>query len=83
MAKFMDVHDGSIGLPAGQLAKARGRDLAIVAEEAVRLGQARLQPSRGKVFWLSTGSGRDPVMRIHGRVSRPTAEAHELAVEVQ
>jgi Protein of unknown function (DUF4242) len=82
MAKFMDVHNGFIGVTASQLEEAHGRDLAIEADEGVHFERAWLDPELGKVFCLATGPSKEAVMRIHERAGHPTGEVYELAVEV-
>jgi hypothetical protein len=82
MAKFMDVHDGFVGVTAEQLREAHERDLAIEAEEGVHYERAWLDPEAGKVFCLVTGPSKEAVMRIHERAGHPTPEVYELTVEV-
>ena len=82
MAKFMDVHDGFVGVTADQLEEAHGRDLAIEDEEGVHFERAWLDPELGKVFCLSTGPSREAVQRIHERAGHPAGEIYELSVEV-
>lgn len=82
MAKFMDVHNGFVGVTAAQLREAHERDLAVEADEGVHFERAWLDPVSGKVFCLSTGPTRDAVMRIHQKAGHPTAEVYELPVEV-
>ncbi len=82
MAQFMDVHSGFIGVTAQQLKEAHERDLAIEKDEGVHFERAWLDPISGKVFCLSTGPSKEAVMRIHERAGHPTAEVHELTVEV-
>jgi hypothetical protein len=82
MAKFMDVHNGFIGVTASQLEEAHGRDLAIEADEGVHFERAWMDPELGKVFCLATGPSKEAVMRIHERAGHPTGEVYELAVEV-
>jgi hypothetical protein len=82
MAKFMDVHDGFVGVTAEQLKKAHEADLAIEKEENVHFEGAWLDPKSGKVFCLSTGPSKEAVMRIHARTGHPTAEVHEITVEI-
>lgn len=82
MARFMDVHDGFVGVTKDQLAAAHDRDLAIEGEEGVHFERAWLDPESGKVFCLSTGPSKEAVMRIHERAGHPTAQVFELAVEV-
>ncbi|GAA3733113.1 SCO4226 family nickel-binding protein [Leifsonia bigeumensis] len=82
MARFMDVHDGFLGVTAEQLSEAHAADLAIEAEEGVHFEKAWLDPESGKVFCLSTGPSKEAVRRIHERAGHPADEVHELAVEV-
>jgi hypothetical protein len=82
MARFMDVHDGFVGVTADQLEAAHARDLAIQDEEGMQFEKAWLDPESGKVFCLSTGPSKEAVMRIHERAGHPTAQVYELAVEV-
>lgn len=82
MTRYMDVHDGLVGVTAEQLEAAHARDLAIEAEEGVHFEYAWLDPESGKVFCLSTGPSKEAVMRIHERAGHPTAQVYELAVEV-
>ncbi|HSO70027.1 MAG TPA: SCO4226 family nickel-binding protein [Arachnia sp.] len=82
MAKFMDVHDGFIGVTEAQLAEAHQADLAIESEEGVHFEKAWLDPESGKVFCLSSGPNKEAVMRIHERAGHPTDEVYELSVEV-
>jgi hypothetical protein len=82
MARFMDVHDGFIGVTAQQLQEAHDRDLAIEKDEGVHYERAWLDPVSGKVFCLATGPSREAVMRIHERAGHPTSEVYELPIEV-
>ena len=82
MAKFMDVHDGFVGVTAEQLKQAHEADLAIEKEENVHFERAWLDPKSGKVFCLSSGPSKEAVMRIHARTEHPTAEVYELTVEI-
>ncbi|HET8590235.1 MAG TPA: SCO4226 family nickel-binding protein [Nakamurella sp.] len=82
MPKFMDVHDGFIGVTKSQLAEAHQHDLDIEAEEGVHFENAWLDPESGKVFCLSTGPSKEAVMRIHERAGHPTEQVYELSVEV-
>ena len=82
MAKFMDVHNGFVGVTAEQLKEAHERDLAIEKEEGVHFERAWLDPESGKVFCLSTGPSKEAVMRIHERAGHATAEVYEVPVEV-
>ena len=82
MAKFMDVHDGFVGVTAEQLKAAHEADLAIEKDEGVHFERAWLDPKSGKVFCLSSGPNKEAVMKIHARTGHPTAEVYELKVEV-
>ncbi len=82
MPRYMDVHDGFVGVSREQLAAAHCQDLEIQAEEEVTFEHAWLDPAAGKVFCLSSGPTKEAVMRIHQRAGHPTQEIYELAVEV-
>jgi hypothetical protein len=82
MPKYMDVHDGFVGVTRDQLAEAHEHDLAIQDEEGVSFDHAWLDPTSGKVFCLSSAPSREAVMRIHERAGHPTDEVYELTVEV-
>jgi hypothetical protein len=82
MAKFMDVHDGFVGVTPEQLKQAHDADLAIEKEENVHFERAWLDPKSGKVFCLSSGPNKEAVMRVHARTKHPTAEVYEITVEV-
>jgi hypothetical protein len=82
MARFMDVHDGFVGVTRDQLAEAHDADLAIESDEDVHFEHAWLDPESGKVFCLSTGPSKEAVMRIHERAGHPTEQVYELAVEI-
>jgi len=82
MAKFMDVHEGFVGVTAEKLKEAHEADLAIEKDEKVHFERAWLDPTSGKAFCLSSGPNKEAVMRIHARAGHPTAEVHEITVEV-
>ena len=82
MAKFMDVHNGFIGVTKDQLREAHERDLAAEATEGVHFEHAWLDPDSGKVFCLSTGPSKEAVLRVHDKAGHPTEEIYELPVEV-
>lgn len=82
MARFMDVHDGFVGVTKEQLSAAHDADLAIEAEEGVHFEHAWLDPASGKVFCLSTGPSREAVMRIHERAGHPTEQVYEVPIEI-
>lgn len=82
MARFIDVHDGFVGVTGAQLQAAHDRDLAIEAEEGMHFERAWLDPDSGKVFCLSTGPTKEALMRVHERAGHPTAQVYEIPVEV-
>ena len=82
MAKFMDVHEGFVGVTAEELAAAHDADLKIEGEEGVHFEKAWLDPASGKAFCLSTGPSKEAIMRIHERAGHPVTEVHEIASEV-
>lgn len=81
MPKFMDVHDGFVGVTAGQLNEAHQRDLAVEATEGVHFERAWLDPETGKVFCLSSGPSKEAVLRVHEKAGHRTGEIYELPVE--
>jgi hypothetical protein len=83
MAKFMDVHNGFIGVTKDQLREAHERDLAAEATEGVHFEHVWLDPDSGKVFCLSTGPSKEAVLRVHDKAGHPTEEIYELPVEVE
>ncbi len=80
--KFMDIHNGFVGVTADQLAAAHAADLAIEADEGVHFEQAWLDPVSGKVFCLAEGPSREAVQRIHDRAGHPADEIHEVSIAV-
>jgi len=82
MPKFMDVHDGFVGVTQEQLAEAHQADLDIEDSEGVHFDKAWLDPQSGKVFCLSSGPSKEAVQRIHERAGHPTDQVYELQVEV-
>jgi len=82
MAKFMDVHDGFVGVTREQLRDAHNADLAIEDSEGVHFERAWLDPELGKVFCLATGPTKEAVMRIHERAGHPTSQVYALTIEV-
>jgi hypothetical protein len=82
MAKFMDVHDGFIGVTENQLREAHERDLAVEGAEGVHFEHTWLDPESGKVFCLSSGPSKEAVLRVHEQAGHPAAEIYELPVEV-
>jgi hypothetical protein len=82
MPKFMDVHDGMVGITADALLAAHQGDLAIQGEEGVDFQHAWADPVSGKVFCLSEAPSADAIQRVHTRNGIPPAEIHELTLEV-
>lgn len=82
MPRFMDVHDGFVGVTKEQLAEAHAADVAIQHEEDMNFEKAWLDPESGRVFCLSTGPSKEAVMRIHEKAGHPTSEVYEITVEV-
>ncbi len=80
--KFMDVHEGMVGVTPEALAEAHAGDLAIQAEEGVSFEHAWADPVSGKVFCLSEAPSAEAIQRIHTRNGIPPAEIHELKIEV-
>jgi hypothetical protein len=78
MPKFMDVHEGFIGVTQAQVAAAHDADVAIQDSEGVRFERWWCDPTSGKVFCLSEGPNRDAVARIHSRAGHPTESIYEL-----
>jgi hypothetical protein len=82
MPKYMDVHDGFVGVTKAELEEAHRQDVKIQGEEGVSFEHAWLDPESGKVFCLSSGPSKEAVMRIHERTGHPTDQVYELPIEV-
>ncbi|MCI0155181.1 SCO4226 family nickel-binding protein [Leifsonia shinshuensis] len=82
MARFMDVHDGFVGVTQDQLAEAHDADLAVEGEEGVHFEKAWLDPESGKVFCLSTGPSKEAVMRVHEKAGHPTDQVYAVDIVV-
>jgi hypothetical protein len=82
MAKFMDVHNGFVGVTAEQLREVHERDLEVEAAEGVHFEHAWLDPRAGKMACLSSGPSKEAVMRVHEKAGHPTGEIYELPVQV-
>ena len=82
MARFIDIHDGFVGVTKEQLTAAHDADTAIEDEEGVHIEHAWLDPKSGKVFCLSTGPSKEALMRIHERAGHPTSQVFEVSIEV-
>jgi Nickel responsive protein SCO4226-like len=82
MPKFMDVHEGMIGITPEALTEAHAADLAIQAEEGVDFQHAWADPVSGRVFCLSEAPSAEAIQRIHTRNGIPPTDIYELTVEV-
>lgn len=82
MPRFMDVHEGFVGVTKEQFQAAHELDLAIQAEERVSFDQAWLDPASGMAFCLATGPDIDAVKRIHQRAGHPASRVVQIAFEV-
>ena len=82
MAKFMDVHNGFVGVTEAQLREAHERDLTVEAVEGVHFEHAWLDPESGKVFCLSSGPSKEAVLRVHEKAGHPTTEIYQLPIEI-
>ena len=74
VTKFMDIHNGFIGVTELQLREAVGRDLAAEAAEGVHFEHAWLDAESGTVFCLSSGPSKAAVRRVHDQAGHPTQE---------
>lgn len=82
MPKFMDVHEGFVGVTAEEFMAAHQADLDIEGDEGVHYEHAWLDPVSGKAFCLATGPSKEAVIRIHTRAGHPTPEVYEIPIEV-
>jgi uncharacterized protein DUF4242 len=82
MKKFMDVHEGFVGVTAEQFQAAHAADQAIEGEEQVTYEHAWLDPVSGKAFCLVSAPSKEAAMRIHERAGHPTATIFEVPIEV-
>jgi hypothetical protein len=82
MARFMDVHEGFIGVTEEQLIAAHNLDLENEGAEGVHFEQAWLDPESGKAFCVSTGPSKEAVLRVHDKSGHPTAEIYEVPIMV-
>ncbi len=83
MAKFMDVHNGFIGVTPEQLLEAHRKDQELEGREGVRFVKAWADPNEGKVFCLSEGPNKDAVLRVHEMAGHPTDEIYEVPITVE
>lgn len=82
MGKFMDVHEGFVGVTKEQLEEAHRRDLENEGPERVHFERAWLDPKTGMVFCLATGPSKEAIQRVHAKSGHPTSKVYELTVEV-
>jgi hypothetical protein len=82
MARFMDVHEGFVGISQAQFEAAHQADVAIQGEEGVSYDHAWLDPVSGKAFCLITAPSKAAAMRIHERAGHPTSELYEVPISV-
>ena len=75
VAKFMDVHNGFVGVTELQLREARERDLAAETAEGVHFEHAWLDPESGRVFCLSSGPSKEAVRRVHHQAGTPSRKS--------
>jgi hypothetical protein len=83
MARFMDVHEGMVGVTREQLAEAHRKDQAIEREEGVHFVKAWADPTSGKAFCLSEGPDKAAVLRVHERAGHPTGEIYEVPIDIE
>lgn len=83
MKRFIDVHDGFVGVTREQLAEAHRKDQAIEGEEGVHFVKAWADPTSGKAFCLSEGPSREAVLKVHERAGHPTTEIYEVPIDVE
>src|SRR5258708_15576630 len=74
VAKFMDIHNGFIGVTELQLREAVGRDLAVEAADGGHFEHAWLDAESGTVFCLSSGPSQKAGRRGPGPAGHPTQE---------
>ena len=82
MPKFMDVHEGMVGITPEALKAAHAGDLAIQGEEGVDFQHAWADPVSGKVFCISEAPSAEAIQRIHTRNGIPPAAIYGLTMEV-
>ena len=82
MARYMDVHEGFVGVTKEQLQEAHARDLANQDSEGMTFETAWLDPESGKVFCLSHGPSKEALMRVHEKSGHPCDAVYEISVEV-
>ncbi len=81
MPKYMDVHEGMVGVTEAELIAAHALDLENEVAEGVHFEKAWLDPESGKAFCLSTGPSKEAVLRVHEKTGIPTTEIYEIQSE--
>jgi hypothetical protein len=81
MPKFMDVHEGMVGVTPEALKAAHQADLDIQGEEGVDFQHAWADPVSGMVWCVSEAPDADAVRRIHERTGHPAAQVFAVPVE--
>ena len=82
MARFMDIHNGMVGMTEADLKQAHRMDLEIEDREGVHFERSWLDPKAGKAFCLSNGPSKEAVGRVHERAGHPFDEVYEIPIEV-
>ena len=82
MPKFLDVHEGMLGVTSEQLAAAHQADLDNQSDEGVSFTHAWADPKTGNVFCLAEGPSAEAVQRVHERAGHPATRIHEITVSV-
>ena len=82
MARFMDVHNGMVGITAEALKEAHQADLDAQGEEGVDFQHAWADPASGKVFCISEAPNAEAIRRVHERTGHPADEVIPVPLEV-
>src|ERR1700735_3173954 len=80
VAKFMDIHNGFIGVTELHLREVVGRDLALEAADGVHFEHTWLDADSGTVFCLSSGPSKEAVRRGPAKGGDPAQESLEASV---
>jgi hypothetical protein len=83
MARYIDIHCGSVGATPEQFRAAHQSRLLVESTEGVHFEQAWLDPESGRTFCLSVAPSKEAVMRVHEKAGHHTAEVYEVPVEVR
>jgi hypothetical protein len=81
MPKFMDVHEGMVGVTPEALREAHQADLDIQADEGVDFQHAWGDPVSGMVWCVSEAPNADAIRRIHERAGHPATHVFPVPVE--